>query len=505
MTVISGQGADRGHVVMAVPTSIERDARVRKTAISVKNLGFRVTLLWTGSGLKRRTEGEFEGVRTIGLPLLRSVAKPSRQRSGNRRRTLRQRVGLAYCSEAAVEAGAVTIAARQARIPVESAKGLRRARWLHQVRSRGFEAVPPEPDEASEDEIERPCRGRGRWNWRRELTWVGNLEVAFGPEMAKLEPDILHIHDWPLLWIAANTKRLLSNAGKRVALVYDAHEYVTGQYIPSVFFHRAAILLEKEAMEHIDAVITVSDLIAERLAEDFHLDQPPTVVLNVPALTWGQVDSPRDLRSEAGVGTDVPLVLYSGGLMQARNVGRVVEALARLPRVHLAVICVPHSGTPGALDLVEAAEELGVADRLHLLEPVPPEEIVSFIAGATMGIHPMLGGFPNHEMAMPNKIFDYFRAGLPVAVSNLPAMSRVVSEWEAGETFDPLDVASMAAAIERVLANRDALAAGLRNPELLKKYSWERQVEELGNLYDRLDGQIRLPNRPISTPIGDMP
>ena len=95
-------------------------------------------------------------------------------------------------------------------------------------------------------------------------------------------------------------------------------------------------------------------------------------------------------------------------------------------------------------------------------------------------------GLPNHEMALPNKLFDYIWAGLPLAVSQLEAMGGLVSEAGLGYTFDPADPASIAVAIRRVLDNRDKLARTVAAPELKERFCWEAQVRELGALYSRL-------------------
>ena len=76
-----------------------------------------------------------------------------------------------------------------------------------------------------------------------------------------------------------------------------------------------------------------------------------------------------------------------------------------MPDVHLAVVCVPVTGrTPYGTQA--QAEALEVGDRLHYLDPVKPDEVVAFLRTADVGLIPILR-YPNHEMSLPNKLFEY--------------------------------------------------------------------------------------------------
>jgi glycosyltransferase involved in cell wall biosynthesis len=66
---------------------------------------------------------------------------------------------------------------------------------------------------------------------------------------------------------------------------------------------------------------------------------------------------------------------------------------------------------------------------------VPPDEVVEFNSTADVGVHPLLAGVPNHEMALPNKIFDYMHAGLPIVVTDLRELGSFVRKHRAGRGF----------------------------------------------------------------------
>jgi hypothetical protein len=110
---------------------------------------------------------------------------------------------------------------------------------------------------------------------------------------------------------------------------------------------------------------------------------------------------------------------------------------------------------------------------------VQSAQVCGYISTANVGVHPLPPGLRNHELALPNKLFEYVFAGLPVAVSDLPAMHRFVKSTQTGEVFDPHSPASVATALRA--ATRITV-----NPERLRPYAWAQQAQRLVDLYGRL-------------------
>jgi hypothetical protein len=163
----------------------------------------------------------------------------------------------------------------------------------------------------------------------------------------------------------------------------------------------------------------LSPFIAVELMKRHRLPELPSVVFNAPAASDGTVVGGTDVRAACGVGDDVPLLVYSGGVTPARGIDVVVKALALLPDVHLAVVCVPGVRTKPVEKLVATALALGVRDRMHLLDPVGPEQVTTSGAPPT-SVHPLPGGIPNHHGAA--NVFEYLQAGLPLVVSDAKAL-----------------------------------------------------------------------------------
>src|SRR5690606_8530673 len=105
--------------------------------------------------------------------------------------------------------------------------------------------------------------------------------------------------------------------------------------------------------------------LADRLVTRYRLPSRPVVVHNAPSAARVPDPDRRTVREEAGVPDDVPLLVYAGAAAERRGLGDLVEALAWLPEVHLALVVDLNARYVGQLR--ERAAGLGCASRLHVL------------------------------------------------------------------------------------------------------------------------------------------
>lgn len=473
---------------MVVNGDIASDARVRKCAQSVQKLGYDVTLLYGARGAAKKVLGTLGDVSTIGLPLPNQVsaakAKRERERLARRRGFpgFRSMTELEWARHQKALAG--LRASRHAR-PMRAV--LRVPRMIIDWRIRYHERRE-ERLQQRRAEIEE--RAVWRVDWRNEVTVFSDLSLTFTREIWRQQPDIIHAHDAHVLEAAVNAANHMRVRGKRPRLIYDAHEFVAGAVRTNERQGLAWRRMEAHYIKSVDAVITVSEPIADALRRNYRLPARPTVVLNAPSLE-SSTPAETDIRSACKLPPDVPLVVYSGSTAPKRGVATVVEALAQVPEVHLAVVCVPSPRSAQAMELARQAAELGVGDRLYRVAPVAPESVLDFLRTADIGVHPMVGGIPNHEMALPNKLFDYVLAGLPVVVSDLTEMGGFVKRTGVGEVFPYSDVDACAEALKRVLAGLPSYRERIESGSFADTHSWESQETRLAQVYGGLRARAR--------------
>lgn len=449
----------RGRIVMLVDNGIRGDSRVQKTARSAADAGWDVTLLGCAAADEALSAWRIGSAEARLLPLAGSARVASGRGSstaGIRARML-ARGGLALR------------AARLARRPLELAQV-----WFW-----------------------RTVKGDRAWRWLEPGLW--NYERALGPVVDELMPDIIHAHDFRMLGVGARAAARARAAGRAVSLVWDAHEFLPGvkpwrnnaRWLPA---HRA---YEREYAPHADAVVTVSDSLADLLQREHSFPRRPTVVLNAPQIDRDAAitsNPTADLRQLCGITAQQPLLVYAGSVSVQRGLETLVHALPRLPGVHVALV-VPDPSAPYLLELLATANRLGAGDRLHVLPYVPYEDVVAFLSAADVGVIP-IHHWPNHEIALITKFFEYSHARLPIVVSDVKTMAETVRATGQGEVFRARDVADFVRAIEAVLADPQHYRDAYDKPDSrLSMWTWAAQAETLDSIYQSL--------APDRVPVGD--
>jgi glycosyltransferase involved in cell wall biosynthesis len=495
---------------MLVDNGVNGDSRVQKQARSAAAAGWDVVLLGKSPDRKRRGwqlgDAEVLLIPVPGplskrrhefrrAPLRRPLAYPPGRLADFRKQRIKAwRADLRIRGLLAKQRGS-TIAAARLLLPRMVSNVMGRwvtLRWRH---TRTLDDTRKQMD----SRLDRFTtafwqRTMGDRAWRRLDPHLWDYELAYGKVVDALKPDLIHANDFRMLGVGTRATLRSQAAGRRVPLVWDAHEFLPGikPWNPHPRWHVAQCAHEREYAPYADAVLTVSESLADLLVERHGLAARPTTVLNAPGaeLPEDGVDEPvPNLRELCGLGPDDPLVVYSGAAAPQRGLGIMVEALPGLEGVHVAfVVLKPTAAYPQ--ELLARAEELGVADRVHMVPYVPHYQVVPFLAGADVGVIP-IHHWPNHEIALITKFFEYSHARLPLVVSDVRTMSEMTLKTGQGEVFTADDLADYTRAVKSVLTDPERYRAAYDAPGLLQGWTWESQAEILDAVYTRLLGVAR--------------
>ncbi len=311
--------------------------------------------------------------------------------------------------------------------------------------------------------------------------------VALRRALVDAGPDILHAHDSDALGAIAGAAREL-----HAPFIYDAHDLWLGRprrgrsrlyFALNQLWYR---WIEERRLPRAAAHITVSPPIARHLERRYRLDNVD-LVPNYPERdsVATQPASLRELASGSAIPADAPIVLYLGALMAERGLEHLVAAMRQVRSpAHLVLL-----GAGGlAPVLLRQAQREGIGDRVHVMGPIPSERVAAYAASATIGVSPIVASCLNYRYSLPNKLFQYMAAGLPVIASDFPQVREVVEGSGAGWCVDTSRSDVVAAAIDSALEDparaRAAGEAGRR--AVVERFHWEVAADTLLSVYRRV-------------------
>lgn len=232
--------------------------------------------------------------------------------------------------------------------------------------------------------------------------------------------------------------------------------------------------------------ITVNQTIADALEHDAGLPAGTvSVIRNVPKLDAVPTKTYPPLKTQFGLSDDTFVVLYQGGTGPSRLLEPVIEGLAYAPGTIL-IIRGP------SLDLFgdgyrALAEKCGVADRLILAPAVPSHDVVAAARGADLGLYTVVDASKNFRYALPNKVFEYLAADIPLAIADYPEVMKIIQQHDCGVSFDPHSPQSIGAAIASIQNSPERRTAARKNASAaFKALDGASEWRRFAGLYDKL-------------------
>lgn len=235
-------------------------------------------------------------------------------------------------------------------------------------------------------------------------------------------------------------------------LMYDSHEFfteaagLTGHPLKRWVW----LVLERALFPRLKAVTVVNDSIAEAYAERYPQGRVgrPLVVRNMPRRSKALTGQPsRKVFEEAGLQLGPgPLGILQGAFLdEDRGVREAVSFLAERPNCQLVIV-------GAGPEWVWAQDQIQhFSSQLHLLPKQPYDKLRQMTRAADWGFSLDRPDHGNYLMSLPNKLFDYIHAGIPVVASPMPEVAKIVESHGIGKLIEDFSPASIAVAVDRVL------------------------------------------------------
>jgi glycosyltransferase involved in cell wall biosynthesis len=157
----------------------------------------------------------------------------------------------------------------------------------------------------------------------------------------------------------------------------------------------------------------------------------------------------------------------------------MVEAMKWIDAIFLVV------GTGDVIKpLRKRVEFLNLSSKIIFTGKVPFEELISYTKIADVGVTLDKDTNLNYKYSLPNKLFDYIQADLPVIASDLIEVRKIIEKYNVGLILSSYDPEKMAQEINNYLNNNSLFSLTKKNVEIAKKeLVWENEKQVLIDCY----------------------
>lgn len=286
--------------------------------------------------------------------------------------------------------------------------------------------------------------------------------------------DILVANDLDTLY-----PNFLASRIKRKRIVYDSHEYFCG--LPELngrprvkkFWHS----IERRCFPHLPDVITVCQSIADMYDREYPRANKVNVVRNMPTRSNFAV---THTRAELGLPTDKRLIVMQGAINQDRGAEELILAMKQIPDALLLII-----GNGDVIPRLKALVESELLnEKVRFIPRISPAELANYTALCDIGCSLEKDTNINYRFCLPNKLFDYIKAGIPCVVSDLPEMARIVNGSRIGYVVKEHTPEAIAESINMLLNDSELYVTCKENlAAAATEFCWEKEESVLRKIY----------------------
>lgn len=328
---------------------------------------------------------------------------------------------------------------------------------------RAFSDSPELPKQTYE------CK-RLKIRFRKNILYYAELNLKLFFHLLFSKQDILWANDLDTLlpnWLVAKLKRK--------PLIFDSHEHFT--QVPELkenpFAQKVWKKIESLCIKGCDAVFTVCNPIKDYFKSEYGVES--LIVRNIPSKT--AINTTRIASKDKE-----NILVWQGAVNVERGLEELCEAMQYV-NGELNIMGVGDIKT----DLETMANTLGIEDKVHFLGRLPFEQMMNETKKAKLAISIDKPTNGNYAISLPNKIFEYIDASVPVLVSPLQEIEPIVRNFKTGVFINSYDPTELAKQINELLSNDSLLDSLAENCRIAaQEFCWENEEERIVETIKRL-------------------
>jgi len=263
---------------------------------------------------------------------------------------------------------------------------------------------------------------------------------------------------------------------KGIKLIYDSHEYFTEvpELVQRPRVQKIWKYIESSIVPKLPYMITVCDSIANIYENTYHI--PVHVIKNTPY----KIINPPNPITIARI--TKPYIIYQGAINIGRGLELLIDSMQYIETYQLVII--------GHGDLFEniqtQIQDKNLHNKIICTGKIHFSKLPAYTAGAVLGVSLEENIGKNYYYALPNKLFDYIQARIPVLVSDLPEMSAIVRTYNCGQIVQERTAQKLAEQICAIIENTNQYAEYVNNAHKASEIvCWEQEEQTLLNLYSQ--------------------
>ena len=265
---------------------------------------------------------------------------------------------------------------------------------------------------------------------------------------------------------------------KGMKMIYDSHEYFTEtpELVGRPKVQKVWKRIEARVVPKLKEMITVCDSIAELFERQYNVKCH--VVRNIPPKA---ALPPKGDKKALGLPDDKHLLVLQGsGINIQRGAEELVEAMQYLDDCYLIVI----GGGDVLPVLKQMVEQLNIADRVRFYPRMPYQQMMAYTQQAELGFILDKDTNLNYRFCLPNKLFDFIQAGVPIVASNLVEVGKIIKKYNIGLFIPDHDPKSIAETIRKGLDDTSQRAVWQHGLEkAAEELCWENEQQTLIEVY----------------------
>lgn len=259
--------------------------------------------------------------------------------------------------------------------------------------------------------------------------------------------DILYSNDLDTL--PANF--FASKLKPKLKLIYDTHELFTE--VPELennkFAKNTWLRIERFIFPKLQYIITVNESIAKIYKTIY--GKSILVIRNVPEKYGNRIPLSK---SKLGLPEGKFILIMQGSGL---NVDRgIEEAVLSMQFIDNALLILVGSG-----DVIPKVKELvaknQLSEKVMFFDKRPYLEMMQLTSNAHIGLTLDKPLSDNYKFSLPNKLFDYIQAGIPVLSSQLVELKKIIDNYEIGCFVENISPEEIARKINFLIENPDKL------------------------------------------------